>query len=163
MVGVGTDVELWAENGDFVAVFTGSISRGAKGDFDGIEERVFEGEEELACSEDWQCVEIEQWKLGGRGGLERLEGDGGNVVKRYEPDAKTRALDFGFWFDEDVAACFTALAALCAESGLGGAKVGGESWRMFLFRTLGGACGAGPALCAQFFYSGCVGRRIEDS
>ena len=162
MVGVGTDVELWAQDGDFVAVFTGSMSGGAEGDFDGIKERIFEGEEELACSEDGQCVKIEQWKLGGGRGLERFEGDGGNVVERYKPDAKTGALDFGFWFDEDMAACFTAFAALCAELGLGGAKLGGESRRMFLFRTLGGACGAGPALCAQLSYSGYVGRGIED-
>ena len=123
MVGIGTDVELWAKNRDFVAIFTRSVSRGAEGDFDGIEERVFEGEEELACSEDGQCVNVEQWKLGRWRGLERLEGDGGNVVERYEPDSKTGALNFGFGFDEDMAACFTAFAALCAELGLGGAKV----------------------------------------
>ena len=108
------------------------------------------------------ALNVEQWELGRWRGLERLEGDGGNVVERYEPDSKPCALNFGFWFDEDMAACFTAFAALCAELGLGGAKVGGESWKMFLFRTLGGACGAGPALCAQLFYSGCIGRRVKD-
>ena len=123
MVGVGTDVELWAKNRDFVAVFTRSIGWGTEGDFDGIEKRVFEGKEELACSEDGQCVQIEQWKLGGRRGLEWLEGDSRNVIERYEPDAKTSALDFRFGFDENVAACFTAFAALCAELGLGGAEV----------------------------------------
>ena len=123
MVGVGTDVELWAEDRDFVAIFTRSMSRGAEGNSNRVEERVLEGEEELACSEDGQCVEIKQWKLGGWRGLERLEGDGGNVVEGYEPDPKTCALDFGFWFDEDMAAGSAAFAALCAELDLGGAKV----------------------------------------
>ena len=123
MVGIGTDVELWAKDRDFVAVFTRSMSRGAEGDFDRVKEGVLEGEEELACSEDGQCVKIKQRKLGGWRGLERLEGDGGNVVEGYKPDSKTCALDFGFRFDEDMAAGSTAFAALCAELGLGGAKV----------------------------------------
>ena len=106
-----------------MAIFTRSMSWGAKGDFHRIEKGVVEGEEELACSEDGQCVEIEQWKLGGWRGLERLEGDGGNVVESYEPDAETGALDFGFWFDEDMATGSAAFAALCAELDLGGAKV----------------------------------------
>ena len=114
---------MWAKNRDLVAMFTRSVSRGAEGDFDRVEERVLEGEEELACSKNGQRVKIEQWKLGGRRGLERLEGYSGNVVERYEPDSKTCALDFGFWFDEDMAAGSTAFAALCAELGLGGAKV----------------------------------------
>ena len=99
------------------------MSRGSEGDFDSVEERVLEGEEELACSEDGQWVKINQWKLVGWRGLERFEGDGGNVVEGYQPDSKTCALNFGFWFDENMAADSTAFAALCAELGLGGAKV----------------------------------------
>ena len=106
-----------------MAIFTRSVSRSAEGDFDRVEERVLEGEEELACSEDGQCVEIKQRELSGWRGLERFEGDGGNVVEGYEPDSKTCALDFGFWFDEDMAAGSTAFAALCAELGLGGPEV----------------------------------------
>ena len=123
MVDIGADVELRAKNRDFVAVFTRSMSRSAEGDFDGVEERILEGEEELACSEDGQYVKIKQRKLGGWRGLERLEGDGGNVVEGYKPDSKTCALNFGFWFNEDMAAGSTAFAALCAELGLGGPEV----------------------------------------
>ena len=99
------------------------MSRGAEGDFDSVEKRVLKSEEKLACSKNGQCVKIKQWKLAGWRGLERLEGDGWNVVEGYEPDSKTCALNLGFWFDEDMAAGSTAFAALRAELGLGGAEV----------------------------------------
>ncbi len=62
-----------------------------------------------------------------------------------------------------MAARSTAFAAFCAQLNLCGAEVGRESRGMALFRLLGNAGGAGPALGSEFLDCFSVRAKVNDS
>ena len=86
--------------------------------------------------------------------MQRFQRDCGDVVESYEPDPKSRACDFGLWFDEYVPACAATFTAFCAEDLRDGADVVDEAGGVALFCALGDAGGAGPAFGAKFLNGG---------
>lgn len=77
--------------------------------------------------------------------MERGEGYGGDVVDGEEADSEAGVLDFGFGFDEDVAAGSAAFVAFGAEEDLGWAEVGGKALLVLLAVFLLRAAHGGPS------------------
>lgn len=154
---VRADLEVWTQDRHPVLHFARCGAGRGEGDFDGVEKRVAEVEEEVGGDAGLQCVVVDRCRGsvgGGRGvvGVDGADGEARDVVEGQQLDLVARGCDLGLGLCEDLAAGAAAFGALGAEEGGKGTQLVCETYvRVDLGVLLGGGKRDAPALFFDAF------------